>query len=37
MLHTKYTRLAQIKEIFGAIIVTVFSIGSMMLMFIISG
>ena len=34
MLHTKYTRLAQIKEIFGAIMLTTFSVGSMMLMFI---
>lgn len=37
MLHTKYTRLVQIKEIFGSIMVTMFGVGGLMLMFIISG
>lgn len=36
MLHTKYTRMAQIKVIFGAFLLGVFSIGSLMLMFILS-
>lgn len=36
MLHTKYTRMAQIKTIFGAIAVSVMGVGSMMIMFLLS-
>lgn len=36
MLHTKYTRMAQIKTIFGAIAISVMGIGTMMLLFILT-
>lgn len=37
MLHTKYTRMAQIKEILASICVATFGVGGMLLLFILAG
>ena len=36
MLHTKYTRMAQIKEIVASLAIAIFGVGGLMLMLILA-